>query len=88
MFQKCPVCDGFGNVYSSLLTSQQICSVCNGQKIIHQVTGQPPNQNLALKVEGIGTIQWAGQCQDGGIINFPYHDPYGSLEDIYNKGNK
>lgn len=40
-WQKCPICDGAGHVGIGFPTGA-ICSVCQGQKIIHSVTGQVP----------------------------------------------
>ncbi len=38
MWQKCPVCDGTGNSPNFNV----VCSVCNGMKIISELTGRPP----------------------------------------------
>jgi RecJ-like exonuclease len=37
-FQKCPICEGSGNV--SFLNYQ--CTVCNGKGIISEINGLPP----------------------------------------------
>jgi DnaJ-class molecular chaperone len=43
MWQKCPVCSGTGNSFNSLSNSTSvICDVCNGRKIISEMTGLPP----------------------------------------------
>jgi hypothetical protein len=42
MFQKCPICEGSGEVPSNLLDTT--CSVCKGEKIISTLTGFPPNR--------------------------------------------
>ena len=42
MFQKCPICEGSGEVPSNLLDTT--CSVCKGEKIISTLTGLPPNR--------------------------------------------
>lgn len=45
MYQKCPLCNGIGIDQTSAFTSKDItCPACNGQKIIDEVTGEPPNQ--------------------------------------------
>lgn len=52
-FQKCPLCDGTGfepNAYSS--TAPIKCSVCNGTKIISDLTGLPPS---GINVVGVDT---------------------------------
>lgn len=41
-WQKCPVCNGTGKNYEGLHSSA-ICPTCNGQRIIHEVTGLPPS---------------------------------------------
>lgn len=43
MWQKCPICDGTGKTYNLSSLSFKICSVCNGAKIISELTGLPPN---------------------------------------------
>ncbi len=45
MWQKCPCCNGSGmsELYSPV-THQ--CSVCNGYKIINQLTGLPPKTTI------------------------------------------
>lgn len=40
MYQKCPVCNGTG--YDSQSSVAIKCSVCNGEKIISELTGKPP----------------------------------------------
>jgi hypothetical protein len=42
MWQKCPICLGSGIVFTSSGTSHITCSVCNGRKIISELTGLPP----------------------------------------------
>lgn len=43
MWQKCPICNGTGSVPAILsTTSSQICTVCNGAKIISKLNGLPP----------------------------------------------
>ena len=39
-FQKCPVCEGTGQVQR--FGVNPVCHVCNGHGIIDEVTGQPP----------------------------------------------
>lgn len=40
-FQKCPICDGTGYVQYSGCGDVK-CTVCNGEKIISELTGRPP----------------------------------------------
>lgn len=44
MWQKCPICNGTGRVPQDGFTSgsYQTCTVCNGYKIINELTGLPP----------------------------------------------
>jgi DnaJ-class molecular chaperone len=44
MWQKCPICNGIGTTFNALSPlSFDICSVCNGTKIISELNGLPPN---------------------------------------------
>ena len=44
MWQKCPICNGTGRTHNTLsLSSFDICSTCNGTKIISELNGLPPN---------------------------------------------
>ena len=43
MFQPCPICKGTGiKLVSIAAETRPICDVCNGHKIISEVTGLPP----------------------------------------------
>lgn len=43
MYQRCPICNGSGNIYSNYsLNTSSICKTCNGKGIISEVTGLPP----------------------------------------------
>jgi len=49
MWQQCPQCKGSGvkpiiGTYSNI----PVCTVCNGAKIINQLTGLPPNRSPIL----------------------------------------
>ena len=44
MWQKCPICNGTGKTSNTLSSSSfDICSTCNGSKIISELNGLPPN---------------------------------------------
>ncbi len=46
MYQRCPICNGLGekeNPEYLLENESKICDVCNGTRIIHTVTGLPPD---------------------------------------------
>ena len=44
MWQKCPICNGTGKTHNTLSSSSfDICSTCNGAKIISELNGLPPN---------------------------------------------
>jgi RecJ-like exonuclease len=42
MWQQCPQCKGSGTTFYL----QKVCDVCNGAKIISQLTGLPPNKGM------------------------------------------
>lgn len=44
MWQACPICKGLGKVDTEN-EGHQTCTVCNGKKIISEVTGLPPLWN-------------------------------------------
>ena len=41
-WQKCPICDGKGTISLVSNFANTPCSVCNGAKIISNLTGEPP----------------------------------------------
>lgn len=41
MWQACPICKGLGKVDTEH-EGRQTCTVCNGRKIIGEITGLPP----------------------------------------------
>ena len=41
MWQKCPICNGTG-IAMAIHSSNAVCSVCQGRKIISEVNGLPP----------------------------------------------
>lgn len=45
-FQKCPVCEGSGQVQRFGLSP--VCHVCSGHGIIDEVTGQPPVSTVTV----------------------------------------
>lgn len=50
-WQKCPVCDGGGqmpNAYTS--AAFIVCPTCKGHRIIHEVTGLPPEYEIQQRV--------------------------------------
>jgi hypothetical protein len=52
MWQKCPICNGSGRDFTPLSnSSSSICSVCDGSKIISELTGLPPS--LSINNEGL-----------------------------------
>lgn len=44
-WQKCPICNGDGQVNNNFSTSSiyKICPLCDGKRIISELTGLPPN---------------------------------------------
>lgn len=64
MYQKCPICNGTGFEFDSLpsmnSSRKKECTVCEGSKIISQITGRPParkaNENSSnTKSKGVWT---------------------------------
>ncbi len=48
MYQKCPICNGSGVDQVSAYTGKDPkCLVCNGKRIINEITGKPPNNTVA-----------------------------------------
>lgn len=42
-YQKCPICDGTGNISGAFAAcTNATCPTCRGYRIIHEVTGLPP----------------------------------------------
>jgi Zn-finger nucleic acid-binding protein len=47
MWQKCPICNGTGKTQNTSSSSSfDICSTCNGAKIISELTGLPPSRRM------------------------------------------
>ena len=52
MWQKCPICNGTGSVWFPLSNStSNVCTTCNGHKIISELTGLPPNTTNPLIIK-------------------------------------
>lgn len=54
MWQKCPICNGTGKIPQDgfISASYQTCTVCNGFKIINELTGLPPTKTSGFhKIE-------------------------------------
>ena len=49
-FQKCPVCEGTGQVQR--FGVNPVCHVCSGHGIIDEVTGQPPVSVTTISTTG------------------------------------
>ena len=45
-WQKCPVCNGTGHSEGIGFPTAGPCTVCNGFKIINELTGQPPYKTV------------------------------------------
>lgn len=57
-WETCPVCKGTGNRSDSYIgSSLQICTVCNGMKIINSFTGLPPKSAKQLYQQGLSSQQ-------------------------------
>ena len=53
-WQKCPLCNGSGIDPTVLLCNRiPICAVCKGQKIISELTGLPPLEQMSYPITGI-----------------------------------
>ena len=48
MWQKCPICNGEGEVqnYGTVTSLFSICPTCNGKRIISEINGLPPNNHI------------------------------------------
>ena len=58
MWQKCPICNGVGEVFPvGISNGPKECSVCNGKKIISKLTGEPPKDKPESKVRGDQDIE-------------------------------
>lgn len=55
MWQKCPICNGEGNVSNNGLSSSthKVCPLCKGSMIISELNGLPPT----LQSNEVGTPQ-------------------------------
>jgi len=56
VWQKCPNCEGsgvnldaFSSLYAGTTNTHITCPTCGGERIISQVTGQPPKRKKAQK---------------------------------------
>lgn len=85
MYQKCPICNGSGQVPphpGSSATSEQ-CDVCQGKKIISELTGLPPNYSEGTAPVDIGqggkgslsynttTFDVCEDCKGAGMVQGP-----------------
>lgn len=90
-FQQCPVCNGSGQVLAPGCTTSiyTTCSVCNGTRIISQITGQAP----AIEVPGKGNfpvvnlqmLEKEFKEHARFIIGERIRDPQCTLDDIWAK---
>lgn len=71
-FQKCPVCNGTGK-HSEFGLTDATCPVCEGKRIINEMTGRPPKDSKITIVNSITTPQspYTNPCKH------PY--PYGGF---------
>lgn len=54
-FQKCPACDGSGNVYDYFsMGTSAVCPTCQGARIIDEVTGLPPEGQIPKTITTTG----------------------------------
>ena len=54
-YQKCPVCEGSGEVNNPWIPcSSMVCSTCQGARIIDEVTGLPPEAQIPKTVTTTG----------------------------------
>lgn len=49
-FQKCPVCNGTGK-HSEFGLTDATCPVCEGKRIINEMTGRPPQDSKPTIIE-------------------------------------
>lgn len=54
MYQKCPICNGMGNMPTVLASSTMSpCEVYKGYKIISQINGLPPTHRINNEEEDL-----------------------------------
>ena len=63
MWQKCPICNGTGK---DPLFQEKCCTVCNGYKIVNELTGLPP-----VKSEDNRYTQINGKIVNLGLLRNP-----------------
>lgn len=63
-FQKCPICNGTGTIASGNYITSTICPVCQGKRIISELTGLPPYMGTNENVETTNNINPIGQQLD------------------------
>ncbi len=83
MWQKCPICDGTGRTYNTVSSSSfEVCSVCNGTKIISELYGLPPNYELKVEERQKADIP---RNIPGPLTTYPSTDFRDNNEDYFNK---
>ena len=75
-FQKCPICSGTGIGPGDGLNTTTVCTVCNGQKIINELTGRPPSTSIPIEPKNV----FVGPGHKG-----YYSDYYKGLRENLNK---
>ena len=80
MFQKCPLCNGTG-IHTHILNTGNPtiqCDVCKGQKIISQITGKPPANDISIKsgfLKSVGTSPY-DYAKVNDVANLPNSVPF------------
>jgi hypothetical protein len=84
------MCNGTGSNYTTGWTSDAVCRICNGKKIIHTETGMPPEDTYEYVIEedfqkesgfeidvkeDFGELRLWIKCSDGHWNSFNIKDP-------------
>jgi len=73
-FQKCPVCNGTGR-HSDFGLTDATCPVCEGKRIINEMTGRPPQDSKpTIREKMVNPVPGLGKDQSG--YRNPYIPPY------------
>lgn len=78
MWQQCPQCKGSGRNYNGLSSDSRtvVCDVCNGHKIINELTGLPPQTTRPVQDFGEAVRKLKNQNTDFRDANMESQQEY------------